>query len=80
MRGRRRRDLSCTRRLWGKRRVLFPKMVDDSGVMNDIDGLEEAAGLATRVDSAADEARTTEREEDVDIDQKLVERAAHAAS
>jgi hypothetical protein len=55
-------------------------MVDDSGVMNDIDGLEEATGLATRVDSAADEARTTEREEDVDIDQQLVERAAHAAS
>ena len=68
-----------------KRRELFPNMVDDSGVINDIDDLEEVTGLATRVDTAVNketgEVRTFEEEEDADIEQQLVERLAqHAAS
>ena len=66
-------------------RELFPNPIDDSGVTNDVDVLEELTGLATRVETVVDketgEVRTTEEEEDVNIEQQLLEHVSeHAAT
>ena len=61
-------------------------MVDDSGVIYEIDDLEEVTGLRrvdTSDDKEAGDVRTTKEEEEADIELKLVERVAqrwHAAS
>ena len=54
-------------------------MVDDSGVIYEIDDLEEVTGLRrvdTSDDKEAGDVRTTKEEEEADIELKLVERVA----